>query len=98
MPSVAVTLNSSSKKISVDRNTVQASVSKGERVEWTSTDGAFQITFKPGSNWPNPPAAREKDGIWSTSSGPFNKPGTTLSYNVGATGYTTLDPDIEVLP
>jgi hypothetical protein len=98
MPDVSVTLNSGTKTISVNHSSVQASVSKGERVEWTCSDGAFQIAFKPGSDWPNPPAAREKDGVWSTASGPFNRPHTTLHYAVNAAGYTTLDPDIEVIP
>jgi hypothetical protein len=96
MPNVAVTL--SNKKISVDKSRVQASVSKGERVQWSCTDGAFSIEFKSGSDWPNPPAAREKDGVWSTESGPFNRPNTTLRYAVNASGYDALDPDIDVIP
>ncbi len=96
MPEVTVTLRN--KKISVDKNIVQASVSKGQRVQWSSTDGGFQIAFKPGSDWPNPPAAREKDGVWSTECGPFNRPDSTLRYAVTATGFDPLDPDIEVIP
>jgi hypothetical protein len=96
MPNVTVTL--SNKKIAVDKATVEASVSKGERVEWNCTDGPFEITFKPGSNWPDPPAAREKDGVWSTASGPFNRPNTRLQYNVAAVDHDTLDPDIDIRP
>jgi hypothetical protein len=96
MPDVTVTLKN--KKIAVDKNSVAASVSKGEKVNWQSTDGTFQIEFKSGSSWPNPPAAREKNGVWSTECGPFNKPNTTLQYSVNATGYDPLDPDIQVLP
>lgn len=96
MPDVTVSLNN--KKITVDKNPVQASVSKGERVQWKSTDGAFAIVFKAGSDWPNPPAAREQGGVWSTASGPFNRPNTKLQYAVTATGYPDLDPDIDILP
>ncbi len=96
MPNVTVTLKN--KKISVDKNPVEASVSKGERVQRSSSDGAFQIVFKPGSNWPHPPDAREKDGVWSTECGPFNRPNTRLSYDVTASGYDTLDPDIDLRP
>jgi len=98
MPNVDVTVTLNNKKISVDKNVVEASVSKGDRVQWLSRNGAFKIAFKPGSDWPNPPDAREKDGVWSTASGPFNRPDTTLSYDVMATGYDTLDPDIDIRP
>lgn len=96
MPEVTVTIRS--KKISVDKNSVPASVSKAERVQWNSTDGEFQIAFKPGSNWPNPPAARLKDGIWSTASGPFNRPNTKLQYAITASGADPLDPEIDIIP
>jgi hypothetical protein len=96
MPDVNVTLRN--KTISVDKSSVQVSVSKGEQVQWKSTDGAFEIVFKPGSNWPNPPAAHQVSGVWQTQSGPFNKPNTKLQYNVTASGYDTLDPDVDIIP
>lgn len=96
MPDVTVTLGNN--KISVDPTTVQASASRGERVHWKCSQGTFQITFKPGSNWPNPPAPRQVNGVWETDSGPFNRPNTTLSYAVSASGLPTLDPDIEIIP
>jgi hypothetical protein len=96
MPDVSVTLQN--KKISVDKNRVQASVSKGERVLWKSSDGPFEISFKSGSDWPNPPAARQTNGVWETAAGPFNRPNTTLRYNVEASGHETLDPDVDIIP
>jgi len=96
MPNVTVALKN--KKISVDKAKVQASVSKGEKVQWTCTDGAFSIEFKSGSDWPHPAVAREKDGVWSTECGPFNRPNTTLQYAVNASGCDPLDPDIDVIP
>lgn len=96
MPDVTVTLRN--KKISVDKNAVQASVSKAEKVRWTSTDGPFSISFKSGSNWPNPPAARQNGSVWETQCGPFNRPNSKLQYDVTASGYDTLDPDIDILP
>jgi hypothetical protein len=96
MPDVNVTIRGS--KIFVDKDPVQASVSKGERVRWTSTDGPFEIAFKPGYNWPHPPAVRQSGGSWQTECGPFNQPNTKLRYNVAAAGCDTLDPDLDVLP
>jgi hypothetical protein len=96
MPDVTVSLNN--KKISVDKSRIQASVSKSEKVQWNCPQGPFAIVFKSGSNWPNPPAAKEKNGVWSAESGPFNRPNTTLSYSITATGYDELDPDIDVIP
>jgi len=87
-----------SKKISVDKNPVQVSVSKGEQVHWKSTGGAFEIVFKPGSDWPDPPPARQAGGVWQTHSGPFNKPNTKLQYNVTASGFDILDPDVDIIP
>ena len=96
MPEVTVTLRD--KTISVSANRVQASVKAGHKVRWTSTDGPFQVAFKPESDWTNPPAATEQNGVWSTECGPFDKDGVVLSYAVRATGYKTLDPEIEIIP
>jgi len=94
MADVTVTLHGNN--ISVDKPTVSASVSKGERVHWSCT-GEFQIVFKPGSDWPNP-QTRQQNGTWIAESGPFNKPNTTLFYGVTATGFNSLDPQIDVQP
>jgi hypothetical protein len=96
MPEVTVTLRN--KKISVDQAKVQASEKAGHKVRWISMDGPFKITFKPGSDWPHPPAARQDGGAWVIECGPFNRPGRTLSYAVSADGFDTLDPDIEIIP
>ncbi|HEY6213167.1 MAG TPA: hypothetical protein VIW45_12830 [Vicinamibacterales bacterium] len=96
MPDVTVTLHNN--KISVDKQSVQASVSKAQRVTWTSAEGTFSIVFKQGSDWPNPPAARQQNGVWTTSAGPFNRPNITLEYGITASGYDPLDPEIQVVP
>ena len=96
MPEVTVTLRGG--KISVDQSVVQASEGNKQKVRWTSTDGPFEIVFKDGSDWPNPPAVREDKGVWSTEAGPFTKHGRKLSYAVKASGFPTLDPDIEIIP
>jgi len=96
MADVAVTLRN--KKISVDKPTVTVSVARAEKVTWTSTDGEFQIVFKAGSDWPNPPAARQQNGVWTTQSGPFNRPNVTLQYGITASGFEPLDPDIQIEP
>ncbi len=98
MPEVTVNVTLRNKKISVDQSKVQASEKGAQKVRWTSADGPFEISFKPGSDWPNPPAAHQDGGVWVTECGPFNKHGRTLSYAVSATGYETLDPDIEIIP
>ena len=57
----------------------------------------FHIEFKPGSTWPNPTTTnggRRLEG----GTGPFTTGGTTFRYDVKATGYETLDPEIEVIP
>jgi len=95
MADIIVTLSSG--KISVDQTKVKASVSAKQKVKWTSHDGEFHIEFKPGSAWPNP-TTTGSGGVWKAETGPFTDAGKTLSYAVKATGYDTLDPDIEVIP
>lgn len=95
MADVAVTLQN--KKITVDKQKVSVSVSKGDRVTWTCDQGEFQVSFKPGSNWPNP-NTRQVGSIWQAQSGPFNNPNTQLFYSVSASGYGTLDPEVDVVP
>ena len=34
---------------------------------------------------------------WQATSGPFSAP-TTIKYDVSSDGFTTLDPDIQVIP
>jgi hypothetical protein len=95
MADVIVTLSGG--KISVDSSKVKASVAGKQKVKWTSHDGPFTIEFKPGSVWPDPTTTGGA-GVWKAETGPFTDPGTTLSYAVKATGYETLDPEIEVIP
>ncbi len=95
MADIIVTLRDG--KVSVDSSKVKASVSGKEKVKWKCHDGEFHIEFKPGSVWPNP-ATTSDGGVWKTEAGPFTEPGRTLSYAVTATGYETLDPEIEVIP
>lgn len=92
MANVKVTLVSGSKTISVDDAHVKVSVSGKTKVLWTCRDGDFQITFKPGSDWPNP-VTTNNGGVWMAECGPFTSQGT-LEYAVASTGYTTLDPEI----
>jgi len=94
MPDIVVSLKSG--KISVDLSKVQASASAKQKVTWKSHDGDFQIVFKPGSTWPNP-TTTNTGGVWKAETGPFTAVGT-LRYAVKATGYETLDPEIEVIP
>jgi len=95
MPDIVVTLKDG--KISVDSSKVQASASAKQKVTWKSHDGDFQIVFKAGSAWPNP-TTTNAGGVWKAETGPFTAVGTTLRYAVQATGYQTLDPDIEIIP
>lgn len=95
MADIQVTLKDG--KISVDSEKVQASVSGNHKVQWKCNDGAFNIEFKPGSDWPNPTTTQD-GSVWKAEAGPFTKHGRTLSYAVKATGHETLDPDIEVIP
>ena len=76
MTDVTVTLRNN--KISVDKQRVSLSVSKSEKVRWSSTDGTFLIVFKPGSDWPNPRTTQE-GSTWTAECGPFNNPNRTLS-------------------
>jgi hypothetical protein len=95
MADITVTLKNG--KISVDSQKVQASISGGHKVRWKCRDGAFNIEFKPGSDWPNPATSKDGDA-WQAETGPFSQHGRTLSYAVKAAGYETLDPDIEIIP
>lgn len=95
MADINVTLKSG--KISVDSYKVKASVSGNQKVKWTCHDGEFQIEFKPGSTWPNPKTTHD-GGVWKAECGPFTDPDRTLSYAVKATGFETLDPEIEIIP
>jgi hypothetical protein len=95
MPDIVVTLKDG--KISVDLPKVKASASAKQKVTWKSHDGDFRIEFKPGSTWPNP-ITTNTGGVWKAETGPFTAVGTTLRYAVKATGYETLDPDIEIIP
>jgi len=95
MPDVTVTLHNRS--ISVDKQTVPVSVSKGEKVTWTSSDGMFQIEFKPGSNWQNP-QTKQQGSSWVAEAGPFNRPNTKLEYAVTAADHNPLDPEIDIRP
>jgi hypothetical protein len=96
MATVEVTVSLKGGKISVDKNKVQASLSKGDRVQWTCSDGTFGIDF--GGTWPNPPTS-PGGPPFTAASGPFNKPaGTTLKYSVTASGLPRLDPDIDIVP
>jgi hypothetical protein len=95
MADITVTLSNG--KISVDFPKVKASVSGKDKVKWKSKDGEFHIEFKLGSDWPNPTTSQD-GGVWKAETGPFNQAGITLSYAVKATGFDTLDPDIEIIP
>jgi hypothetical protein len=95
MPDIVVSLKSG--KISVDLPKVKASVKDHQKVTWKSHDGDFQIEFKAGSDWPNP-TTTNTGGVWKAETGPFTAAGSTLRYNVKATGYDTLDPEIEIIP
>jgi hypothetical protein len=95
MPDIVVSLKGG--KISVDFPKVTASAKDHQKVTWKSHDGDFQIDFKPGSTWPNP-TTTNTGGVWKAETGPFTAVGTTLRYNVKATGYATLDPEIEIIP
>jgi len=95
MADVTVTLQN--KKITVDKDKVTVSVSKGDRVTWTCQQGDFQIVFKPGSNWPNP-NTRQVGSAWQAQSGPFNNPNVQLFYSVTASGHDPLDPEVDVVP
>ncbi|HKS23895.1 MAG TPA: hypothetical protein VJZ76_13920 [Thermoanaerobaculia bacterium] len=95
MADVTVTLRN--KKISVDKQSVPVSVEKSEKVSWTSTDGPFNIEFKPGSHWPNP-NTKQVGSSWVAECGPFNNPHTKLQYNITASEYDTLDPEIDIRP
>lgn len=97
MADVRVTLHSAGKTISVDDNKVKVSVSAKQKVKWSCHEGNFQITFKSGSNWPNP-TTTANGGEWKAETGPFTTPHTTLDYAVEASGYTTLDPQIIIDP
>ena len=96
MPSVNVSLNSSNKKISVNQDSVSVTVSGAERVTWTSSDGPFQIAFQSGTHPANPRTV-QSGSTWQAASGPFASP-TTIKYDVTADGFTTLDPEIQVIP
>lgn len=96
MPSVNVSLNSSNKKISVNQDSVSVSVSRAERVTWTSSDGPFQIVFQSGRH-PADPRTVQSGSTWEATSGPFASP-TTIKYDVTSDGFTTLDPEIQVIP
>jgi hypothetical protein len=97
MADVKITLNSITKTISVDSKKVKVSVSGKDKVKWLCHDGTFQITFKSGSDWPNPTTSGDA-GAWKAESGPFTRPNTSLWYAVEAPGYTTLDPEIIIDP
>jgi hypothetical protein len=93
MASVSVSLNG--KNISVSQNSVSVSANK-DRVTWTSSDGNFQISFVSGIH-PANPRTTQNGSVWEATSGPFATP-TTIKYDVSADGYTTLDPEIQVIP
>jgi len=95
MSDIIVTLKNG--KISVDASKVKASASAKHKVKWKCHDGEFHIEFKPGSSWPNPTTTND-GGAWKAEAGPFTDVGKTLKYAVKATGYETLDPDIEIIP
>jgi len=95
MADVVVSLQGNN--ISVNKNKVTVSVSRAEKVNWTSTDGTFSIEFKDGSNWPNP-NTRQNGSTWEATSGPFNNPNVTLSYSVTAPDHKPLDPQIDIIP
>jgi hypothetical protein len=95
MPDIVVSLKAG--KISVDSSKVKASASAKQKVKWKSHDGEFHIEFKSGSTWPNPTTTND-GGVWKAETGPFTDAGTTLRYAVKATGYETLDPEIEIIP
>jgi plastocyanin len=93
MADVKITISGGT--ISVDKNKVR--VKKGtETVTWKCDDQTFNIVFKPGSEWPNPPTS-EQGGKWTATTGPFPNTGT-LSYGITAPGAKSLDPDIEIIP
>jgi|ERR1043165_3493999 hypothetical protein len=98
MADVTISLDSSSKTITVDKNKVRVSILGKDKVKWNCHDGGFQIKFKPGSSWPNPSTTND-GGVWKAEAGPFTSPpGTKLEYAVESTGYTPLDPEILVDP
>jgi hypothetical protein len=94
MADVAVTL--SGRKITVDKNRVSVSVSKNEKVRWTSTSGAFEIQFKEASH-PNP-RTTQNGSTWTAESGPFANPNRSLFYSVIAPDHDELDPEVVVEP
>jgi hypothetical protein len=92
-----VTVSCSNKKISVDKNSVDASVSKAEKVTWTCSDGPFQIEFKSGPH-PANPRTTQSGSTWVAESGPFAGNRATITYGISAPNFDTLDPEIQVIP
>lgn len=97
MADVSISLQSSSKTITVDKNKVRVSVKGKDTVKWNCHDGNFQIKFKPGSNWTDP-TTTNNGGVWKAEAGPFTDENTKLEYAVESAGYTPLDPEILVDP
>ena len=91
-----VTIRIQGGTISVDKNKVTVSKAAKDKVKWACHDGTFNIVFKSGSDWPNPPTTQDGN-VWKAESGPFTTVGS-LHYGITAPGAKPLDPEIEIVP
>ena len=87
---VTVTFNSSTKNISVSPDPVQVK----KAVDGVTWAGAHQFAIVINGRSTSSTGSGSQ---WSLTLGPWPDAGT-IKYDVTASGYNDLDPDIEVLP